>query len=632
MARPGQTSIIEQHLEKGLLGLCLLGFVFVLFHWVISSPRSVSVEPGTGKAEVSPVKVDQALLDGARAAQARIEDFKPDLPPVPDYAGQIRALQTQALAPGQAWGFFGTFQEPITDRPLDVKVSLADLIDVIPRPGKPLVKAEPELPDRAMDNPSDVMTSHVVAVFPWTQLQEAWRAKLRDVGLPFTPVALGVVAELEEQLPDGRWGEPREVQQVTMPLTGQDGLPMAAPQMPAYDGTNATTIDELRRLVSDPTSGWQQYYLEPEYWQIWWPGYGWVDWRVNLPKTEVSEKAAAELAAGAQPGAAPVVAPGGMVPGRSPYTPPREYAAPGGSPYQRGYRPGMPGARRPPGQRNLYDEENLMEEAPLRGGQARVGGTPYGERVPPPGAQVPGAPVAVQEPIVPPEPTLVPALADQTSKGSVLVWFHDNSLESMKVYRYRLRVKLLNPLLAFENTVTDPNHAAIPVLMTPYSDWSDPVFVPKVTEFFLVGSFPAQGSVRVAVFSRALGQQVMETFTVVQGQSIGQLKEIELAHPAQEGKVSKVPVDFSTDTIAVQFDFNKPVAMRRTAVEMLYLDEKSQLKKMVAVGALSKADPEYKRYTDLVDKTKISRRAAGAAAEAAAAAAAATQPAPRLPG
>jgi hypothetical protein len=217
-------------------------------------------------------------------------------------------------------------------------------------------------------------------------------------------------------------------------------------------------------------------------------------------------------------------------------------------------------------------------------------------------------------------------------KGLVLVWFHDNSLESMKVYRYRLRVKLLNPLLAFENAVRDPNHAAIPVLMTPYSGWSDPVVVPKVTEFFLAGSFPAQGSVRVAVFSRALGQQVMETFSVVQGQSIGQLKEIGLAHPAQEGKVSRVPVNFSTGAIAVEFDFNKSIGMRRTAVEMLYLDEKGQLNTMVDVRALGKTDPEYKRYAALVEKTKVSRRAAGAAAEAAAAATAATQPAPQSAG
>jgi hypothetical protein len=239
-----------------------------------------------------------------------------------------------------------------------------------------------------------------------------------------------------------------------------------------------------------------------------------------------------------------------------------------------------------------------------------------------------GGLAAVQEPIVPPEPTAVPLLLDQMQQGQVLVWFHENSLESTKVYHYRLRLKLLNPLLAFETSVSDPNDAAVPGVVTPWSEWSDLVAVPQATEFFLVGSFPAQGSVRVAVFSRALGQQVMETFSVVQGQSIGQSKEIELAHPAQEGKVSKVPVDFATGAIAVEFDFSKSIGARRTAVEMLYLDERGQLRRMVDVRALSKTDPEYKHYTDLVDKTKISRRAAGAAAEAAEAA----QPAPSAVG
>jgi hypothetical protein len=609
MAKPSQMNNVEEHLEKGLLGLCALGLVFAAFYWVLSSPRSVSVEPDS---RVSPAKVDEVLLETARRTQARIEEFSPDpnMRQTPDYKAEFVRLRTEPWQQQKTpWNFYAGFQPLITDQPIaeGAKVKLVDVIDAIPNPDKPIVKAEPELPDRPMDNPADVMTAHVVSVLPLGQLQEAWRSKLKDVGLPFSPIVLGIHAEAQEQLPDGQWGPPREVQAVTMPLIDSQNSPIAVPVIPNYDGSNAVAIDEMRRLVSDPSAGWQQFFLQPEYWQIWWPGYGWVDWRVNLPMTSVSEAAKTEQAAGALPGAAPMTPTPGMAPtvrpmGQASFTP-------------RGGRPGQ--------MREFVEE--IEEPGPRQARQQRRDGE-FVEGGMSPGGVMPGAP-AQPEPIVPPEPTLVPPLAGQLLKGSVLVWFHDTSLESLKVYRYRLRVKLLNPLLAFANAVADPNDAAPSSLLSPYSDWSDPVFVPQVTEFFLVGSFPAQGSVRVAVFSRALGQQVKETFTVVQGQSIGQLKEIELAHPAQEGKVSKVPVDFSTSAIAVEFNFNKLLPTRRTAVEMVYLDERGQLRTMVDVRALSKTNPEYKHYADLEEKTKVSRRAAGAAAEAAAAAAAATKPA-----
>jgi hypothetical protein len=101
----------------------------------------------------------------------------------------------------------------------------------------------------------------------------------------------------------------------------------------------------------------------------------------------------------------------------------------------------------------------------------------------------PPSPTPTTPPVQIPAPQLpvVPDIAYQMQTGQVLVWFHDNSLQPLKVYRYRLGVKFLNPLLGFDNAVKAPAFAAAPSVTTPFSEWSDPVQVPQATEFFLQG-------------------------------------------------------------------------------------------------------------------------------------------------
>jgi hypothetical protein len=229
-----------------------------------------------------------------------------------------------------------------------------------------------------------------------------------------------------------------------------------------------------------------------------------------------------------------------------------------------------------------------------------------------------GAPAGPED--IAPTPTVVPSLEYQQQKNQLLVWFHDNSLVSSKVYRYRLRLKLLNPLLAFENMVTNTSFAATPALLTQFSDWSDTVYVPQATEFFIVGAFPDQGSVSIDVFTRSLGQQVKQRFSVVQGQSIGQPRQIEQENPITKA-VEKPTVDFSTASVAVEFVFTKPAIAGKGLAEMTYLDERGKLRTMTEIR---RTDPRYK---DLLEKTKLSAKAAGAAV----AAAAATQPVKPLP-
>ncbi len=157
-------------------------------------------------------------------------------------------------------------------------------------------------------------------------------------------------------------------------------------------------------------------------------------------------------------------------------------------------------------------------------------------------------------------------LAQQFEQERILIWFHHDGLASRTSYRYRAQLLMLNPLLTHDDLVDPkkPEHAKKAVLVTPWSPWSEPVFVPKTTTFLLTGSNPVSRPpyVTVTVFARALGKQVTRRFKVFPGQPIGE--------PHTEA-------DFSTGAIVVDLNFNRYVSARSKTSEMLYLDDNGLL-------------------------------------------------------
>jgi hypothetical protein len=576
MAKGPFLELLEQHVEKILLGVCLLLLLVAVGYWGLASRRTVEL-PGTrSEKKATPAEVDRQLQELAKTVASAVEAKKPDVPPPPNYIDQFHLLTTGA-SPGKPLSMeaFGTPARPIgaTEGPAISKIDLKELLDLMPAPGKPLVDAVRILPNRPMERATDEMVAHVAAVYPWQPLADAWRDRLRNSGVPSTPVAIGVVAQVQERMPDGNWSPPKEVTTVFQPTLDAQSTPIPLPQVPAYDGTNAGYLARLRGALSEPA--WQSYVLEPNYWQVWWPGYGWTDWRVNLPENEITKEAAAALAQGGGTGA--------------PGTP--QAAAPRVRTYV-----------------NQYGETETIEEG----------------QTPPSGAPVPGQPLVpaqLSAQIPPPKLPVVPDISQQMQAGMVLVWFHDGSLQPLTVYRYRLAVKFLNPLLGFDNVVKETACATEPAVTTPFSEWSDRVEVPQPTEFFLVAASESAGEMKgkVTVFTRSTGQQVKERFNVVPGQIVGQVKDIQLTNPA-DGSVGMVPVDFSTGAIAVEFRLSRYSAGGRNVVEMLYLDEKGNLQTKVNINSLPRTDREYQRYKELEQKEKVTRLAAEAAR-------AATQPA-----
>jgi hypothetical protein len=197
----------------------------------------------------------------------------------------------------------------------------------------------------------------------------------------------------------------------------------------------------------------------------------------------------------------------------------------------------------------------------------------------------------------------VPPLREQQDVGKVLVWFHDTVLEEMKVYRYRVQLELVNPLLTWVDQTRTPEDAKTATIKTPWSGWSKEVSVPKSTAFFLTGADPHRGEARVTVFTRSLGEPVRGEFYVKPGDPIGKEKQMEVMNPV-EGMATPQTVNFFTGAIAVDFDFDKSVViynLRRSTVEMFYLDEKGILK-----SRIHSADEGSKEYRDWIDATRAS--------------------------
>ena len=205
-----------------------------------------------------------------------------------------------------------------------------------------------------------------------------------------------------------------------------------------------------------------------------------------------------------------------------------------------------------------------------------------------------------------PQPTFVPRLEDQKLAGAVLLWFHCRSLSGARSYRFRCRLKLLNPLRLdtyAEKKTTLPEEFYV---YSPYSPWSDAAVAPRTTEFFLRSGGEMLRKASVEVFTRRMGQWVKQRFPVVQGQMIGQEHEAELLDPFKY-VTTKGPVDFGTGAVVVDIDFRKQIPAKsgtgtRTTTEMVYQDEAGRLQSCLP-GRLQ----DGKRYKYLAEQAKMTK-------------------------
>ncbi len=607
-----ETSIVEQHVEKGVLGVAVLVLLYVMINWIPSSPRKI------GPEGLKPDEIDAYLKAEAIRVQENNDRGAGDIPPDSekvDYEELTKGLiRADALDGVREMVQIVPPLPPMEDIiPEFVKptVTLEQIAGAISAPGRPRVKGSLELPRMENEALTDRPTVHVAAVFDRGKLAAEWLKLLKGTQVKVNIAVIAVEAEVRELQPDGTWSQPRPVKGVSLPpadkngeiYVDDDGNPLTVPTVVQYDGKNKEKVLESIDEISDLF--WQEYILQPPYPDIYLPTGEWGTWQVNLPKNEVSDTMKEEtISKKFKPGAA--APPVTETPttkekprNRTRTKPPRQSpTAPS--------KPGSPPLIDPRGAPPVLEPDVLVPPRNMVAASPRL----TREAVP---LVQPGAAAetkekkddAVELKIVP-----IPGINEQIQEGKLLVLVHDQSIESSKVYQYRVRLVLLNPIYMEEKAVDEDHEKDVftPSVKTPFSEWSHQVMVPKTTEFFITGKNANNGTVRITVFTRALGQWVSEGFTVKVGQEIGGVQKISVLNP-DTGKMEQRKVDFSTGAVITDLDFSAKVpkgAVELATVEMLYIDDSGKL-----CSRIEFLDSESSRLKQLKQEVERAKATAG---------------------
>jgi hypothetical protein len=484
MAKAENVSILERHVEKLLLLVCVVLFGYAASRWAMETPVSLKVIGPSGKrikSNVGPEQVDRMLEQAALSVKDAYDGTVEPVEPVPPVAGNTQKFKQ--IEPREAEGVdLGLSQLPVetdayVDDPSGDKPDLAQIQALMPAPAAPTLMAGLELPKQ--DTLEDKLVARGVVVYPLEKLRTAWMEKVKDtsVGVPFVAVS-DVVVEVQQKQADGSW--PAEGTVVSTVRLDKAGKPVEVPPVPPFTGQNITAVRDERNKVGEPNL--QASILRPEYYRIWDVNRDdWAPWQTKLKQI-------------------------------------------------------------------------------------------------------------------------------QFGPGEVAVWFHDEATMALGgTYRYRVRLRLINPLLTYEDAVPSKRKtdAAVLYVETPFSEWSQPAKIRRQVEFFLTGASEMTGQMAVTVYVHKWGQTVSKRFRVVPGEPIGGKTTVNLRDPlGPKGSKRSAEVDFRTGAVAVKFEFGKKMIRRGIPVrtnEMVYQDKDGQLR--ARVQTFDDSNPRKRKLDENVKRS-----------------------------
>jgi hypothetical protein len=651
MARKGSISFIELHLDKGVLGLAVLFAVFLAVRYLILEPNKVEF----AGEKLGPSQLDDALVRRADDLARAVQNAQPAKTPVEEYAKQ--------LEDGVKAGLFGVTDPnspplpevlPVAAQfgtPLPVieeGLEIDDVALVTPlKPEAPLAmtgislayRRSPVLPTGTAstappadepEDPEELSWVTVAAYFPLEE-EQSQMADAGYAGYRAKPFVVGVDAQRQEMTASGEYSEWADV----VPGKAMPKIDLPRPEYnekgelrnQAELDEEFDTIKRLQPIIEQPTF----YAVEA--------GDQW-----NVPPLPGQESAGSEEpnepAAKPMPDKRPPAHPRGVAPrGAAPASggkggggmPPMGGGGKGGgagaanpfapAPQQR------PSSPRKVIQQDLKDARKALREKEwdrakqlassiLNKSDANNSDRAQAEKIlrDVDKAQNQTRPnVRNTQPGVP-TPTPVSFVTNPEVENEPAVWFHDDSVEAGKTYRYRMRVNLWNRYVGRRASLRDPTQADQTVLHGAWSDPTAPITVAPRQHFFVRGAAFNEPAANVDVFTWYKGNWIKEDFKVRVGDAIGEAKEVKTPEVDDDGKPVKDNVDFSTGAIVLDLRFDDPVLVRRpTRDEFRYQDGKSlvlvyldpadgQVKEHAA--ELDKYDPLYKKLKDDWDDIK----------------------------
>ena len=269
MAKAESLTMIERHVEKLVLAVCLVALLLASWQWLFSSPTKLPIfSPSEGKTNpVSPMKADAMLLAAADNVQKMYSGGRATItiPPVPAWVGRLKDLRDMSPLPTAQTDMaepripVGPIEPPTPP----TKITLEQLIAAMPVPAKPVVTASIELPKRTPS--ADVVLARGTSSYPLVALTGAWKPLLKTVTFE-SVVPYKVIVEVQQAPADGDWSkaEAALVQTVSLDANGKQ---IAPPEIPDFDVKNVAEVRKARDTVARDAV--QQQILQPLYLPVW---------------------------------------------------------------------------------------------------------------------------------------------------------------------------------------------------------------------------------------------------------------------------------------------------------------------------------------------------------------------------
>ena len=286
----GQQSVqemIEAHLEKGVLGLCVVALLYAVFHWVLISPQSVDLFDGKTEVAARPSQADEILRNAADTInnQAKMEK----IPPL-TMANHVARLEWVQETPfvSDTSVFAGLMMPPelrqvaVIEGP-GVRPTLAGLVMRIPE-ATPAPQAWAGWTWYQVDDVmNETIMATAVAPYPFMELHGLWDVPLKNASTDVRVVVSGVDVEAEARTPGGQWYSVPAAPEASRP---EGWAPLAA--APVFDGSNA---DDVRAWIETAQKGYHAALTKPQFHLIYNPGSAqWVSWRERLPKDMIADQ------------------------------------------------------------------------------------------------------------------------------------------------------------------------------------------------------------------------------------------------------------------------------------------------------------------------------------------------------
>jgi hypothetical protein len=282
MAGDTKINVVERHVEKGVLLICVLLLVVFAMENLASSPREIGdiASPSDSKiqgfyrlpkAVFPPQEVDAALKAAAAAALENAENSEEVVSKVRNYTAELEAVRQSPWPMGLMDNCVAmSFPPPpervhdgpeVTTIPLDV---LQGALDRVPLTA-PGVMIDRQVTRRQVDGGDQAVTqtvAHLWATYPFEELFGSWEEELSKAATPIRVVVTKVEVQRREQSAAGEWGDPKMVQTI------RSGSADQPPELPVFtvDPNNAAeVVAAVQSLLQEQ---WQGPLLRPSYWPI----------------------------------------------------------------------------------------------------------------------------------------------------------------------------------------------------------------------------------------------------------------------------------------------------------------------------------------------------------------------------